>query len=48
MAGRRAAQGRGRRSLVASDLPPELPGILENLGSGGRSDGSPMGHDTRN
>jgi NAD(P)H-hydrate epimerase len=37
-AGRRAAQGQDRRTLVASDLPPELPSILADLAAGGQTD----------
>jgi hypothetical protein len=31
LAGRRAAEGAGRRTLVASDLPPEVPGVVLTL-----------------
>jgi NAD(P)H-hydrate repair Nnr-like enzyme with NAD(P)H-hydrate dehydratase domain len=34
LAGRRASEGKGRRTVVASDLPPELPAILIDLASG--------------
>jgi NAD(P)H-hydrate epimerase len=34
LAGRRASEGRGRRTLVASDLPPEIPAILAELAAG--------------
>jgi NAD(P)H-hydrate epimerase len=37
LAGRRAADGRGRRTLVAADLPPEIPELLAELAAGGSS-----------
>jgi NAD(P)H-hydrate epimerase len=35
LAGRRAAEGRGRRTLIAADLPPEIPELLAELAADG-------------
>jgi NAD(P)H-hydrate epimerase len=37
LAGRRASAGRGRRTLIAADLPGEIPSILAELASGLRT-----------
>jgi NAD(P)H-hydrate repair Nnr-like enzyme with NAD(P)H-hydrate dehydratase domain len=37
LAGRRASDGRGRRTLTAGDLPGEIPFILAELASGVRA-----------
>ena len=37
LAGRRASEGRGRRTLVAADLPGEIPSILADLASSVRA-----------